>query len=72
LIATDTTRDTVDSLWGVSVLVTTQLAAGAGVMLDPTKFGWVHMRESLFVRWGYTNNDFTSILVCYVARGGYS
>lgn len=68
LIAADPTKDTADSVWGVDVLTTTQIAAGAGLMLDTQKFGRVHMRESLFIRWGYTNDDMTRNLVRYVGE----
>jgi hypothetical protein len=45
------------------VLVTTQLAAGAGVLLDTRKFGRVLVREPLNLRVGYANDDFTKNIV---------
>lgn len=68
LTTPDPTQDTANTIWGVEVLQTTQIAAGDGVLLDTTKFGRVHMRESLFVRWGYSGSDFTNNIVRYVGE----
>lgn len=57
-----------NTIWGVSVLVTTQLTAGVGVLMDTTKFGRVHVREPLGVPVGFANDDFTRNIVRYVAE----
>jgi len=64
----DPTVGEANSAWGVPVLVTTQLAAGSGVLVDTRKFGRVWMREPLSVRVGYTNDDFTKNIVRFVSE----
>jgi HK97 family phage major capsid protein len=68
LTAPDPTADEAASIWGMPVLVTTQLAAGAGVLLDTTKFGRVLVREGLSLRTGSNNDDFTHNIVRFVAE----
>jgi HK97 family phage major capsid protein len=63
LAAPDPTVGEANSAWGIPVLVTTQLAAGAGVLLDTRKFGRVLVREPLNLRVGYSNDDFTKSIV---------
>jgi HK97 family phage major capsid protein len=59
IVNVDPTQGAGDQLWGVRILVTTQLAAGAGVLLDTTKFGKVLVREGITVKSGYANDDFS-------------
>ncbi|OBG24198.1 phage major capsid protein [Mycobacterium sp. 852002-51057_SCH5723018] len=70
LIAPDPTRDVTDSLWGVSVLQTTQIAPGAAVLLDTSKFGRIHLRESLSLRVGFANDDLIRNLTSSSPRSG--
>jgi hypothetical protein len=55
----------------VPVLVTPQLTAGLGVLVDSTKFGRVHVREPIGVRVGFSGDDFTRNIVRYVAGGAH-
>ena len=68
LTAPDPTEGAASTLWGVEVLVTTTLAAGAGVLLDTRKFGRVLVREGLSIRTGSNNDDFTHNIVRFVAE----
>jgi hypothetical protein len=45
------------------VLVTTTMAAGAGVLIDTRKFGNVYLREGLTLQTGTNNDDFTKNIV---------
>jgi hypothetical protein len=58
----------VNTIWGVSVLVITQLSAGTGVLMDTTKFGRVLVREPIGLRIGYTGSDFTQNIVRFIAQ----
>lgn len=58
----------VSSLWGVSVLPTTQIAAGKGLLVDSTKFGRVLVREVIAMRVGWSGTDFTDNLVRFVVE----
>jgi HK97 family phage major capsid protein len=64
----DPTVGEANSAWGIPVITTTQIAAGAGVMLDSTKFGRVYVRSPLSVRTGWTEDDFTRNLTRFVAE----
>lgn len=59
LTAPDPTADEANSCWGVDVLVTTTMTAGAGALIDSSKFGTVHLREGLTLQTGTANDDFT-------------
>lgn len=56
------------TLWGVDVLLTTQLAAGTGILLDTAKFGFAAVREGLNLRTGSDGNDFTHNIQRLVAE----
>ena len=71
LTAPDPTADEASSIWGVEVLVTTQLAAGAGVLLDTKKFGRVLVREGISLRTGTSDDDLVRNLVRTVLRGAH-
>lgn len=64
----DPTRAEANSIFGIPVLVTTQIAAGSGVLLDTTKFGRVFVRESISIHTGTNNDDFTKNIVRLVAE----
>ncbi|MCG7595757.1 phage major capsid protein [Mycobacterium sp. PSTR-4-N] len=64
----DPTVGETNTAWGVPVLVTTQIAAGAGALLDTTKFGRVHVREALNLQVGLTQDDFIRNLVRVIAE----
>jgi HK97 family phage major capsid protein len=66
IVNPDPTEGAGDQLWGVPVLVTTQLAAGAGVLLDTTRFGKVLVRDGITVKSGYTNDDFSRNITRFV------
>jgi hypothetical protein len=50
------------------VLVTTQLSAGTGVLMDTTKFGRVLVRGPIGLRIGYAGSDFTQNIVRFIAE----
>ncbi len=64
----DPTVGEANSAWGVPVLVTTQIAAGEGVLLDTQKFGRVHVREVLNIRTGHSGDDLVRNIVRTVAE----
>ena len=68
LVAPDPTADDANSVWGVEVLVTTVMAAGAGTLIDTKKFGKVLVREGLTLQTGSANDDFTKNLVRFVCE----
>jgi HK97 family phage major capsid protein len=68
LVAPDPTADEANSVWGVEVLVTTVLAAGAGALLDTKKFGKVLVRDGLTMQTGTNNDDFTKNLVRFICE----
>ncbi|WP_111511775.1 phage major capsid protein [Mycobacterium kyogaense] len=68
LTAPDPTAGEASSVWGVPVLVTTQLASGKGVLLDTTKFGRALVREPLNLRFGYNVDDFTKNIYRVIAE----
>ena len=51
LVAADPSQDEVDRIWGISMLVTTQLTPGVEVLLGSIKFGRMAVREPLSGRW---------------------
>lgn len=53
-------------LFGVPVLLTTAQAAGTGVLLDTTKFGFVAVREGLTVHVGQSGTDFVQNISRFV------
>lgn len=57
-----------NTLWGVPVLVTTQIAEGVGLLIDTNKFGRLLVREPLGIRIGTANDDFTRNLVRFVCE----
>jgi HK97 family phage major capsid protein len=65
---TDPTSDEPETAWGVDVLVSTAINAGDGILIDTTKFGRVAVRETLGLRIGYSNDDFTRNIVRTVAE----
>jgi HK97 family phage major capsid protein len=67
LATSDPTSPEAQTIWGVPVLVTTQLAAGHGVLLDTSKFGRVYYRDGLTIQMGYAGDDFTSNIIRFVA-----
>ena len=68
LVQADPTQQQADSVWGVPVLQTTQIATGTGLMLDTSKFGRVFVREGLSLFTGWMNDDFTRNLTRFVAE----
>ncbi len=66
LIAPDPTRDEVNKLWGMDVIVTVKQAEGVGLLLDNSKWGHVIVREALSMRTGTDSDDFTRNLVRFV------
>ncbi|VBA47916.1 phage major capsid protein [Mycobacterium attenuatum] len=68
LVAADPTADEANSVWGVPVLQTTQIAAGTGVLLDTSKFGRAVVRGPITVMIGWANDDFTRNLRRFVAE----
>jgi HK97 family phage major capsid protein len=67
-VASDPSTAEVLNAWGVPVLVTTQNPQGKGLLLDTTKLGYVAVRESMVMRIGATNDDFTKNIVRTVAE----
>jgi HK97 family phage major capsid protein len=68
MVQPDPTSDQASELWGIPVLTTTQNPPGYGLLLDTSKLGYVAIRESLSMRLGYTNDDFTRNLLRTVAE----
>jgi hypothetical protein len=68
LVTANPTTDTASSAWGVPVLVTTQLPAGDGVLLDGRKFGYAVIREPLVVRIGCALDDLTRNIIRLIAE----
>jgi Phage capsid family len=68
LTQADPTQGEASSVWGVDVLVTTQITAGVGLLVDTTKFGRALIREPLNIRTGWTNDDYTSNLTRIIAE----
>jgi HK97 family phage major capsid protein len=68
LVQADPTADNADSLWGVDVLQTTQLAAGTGVLIDTSKFGRAVIRGPIVIYLGWNNDDFSRNIRRYVAE----
>jgi HK97 family phage major capsid protein len=66
LVAPDPTRDEVNKLWGMDVIVTTAQTEGVGLLLDNSKWGHVIVREALSMRTGTNADDFTRNLVRFV------
>lgn len=66
LIAPDPTRDEVNKLWGMDVIVTIKQNEGVGLLLDNSKWGHVIVREALSMRTGTDSDDFTRNLVRFV------
>src|SRR5208282_5046339 len=63
ILAADPSRDETDSIWGIDVLATTQIADGQGLFITSGKFGRVLVREPLAMRIGYSGTDFTDNVV---------
>jgi HK97 family phage major capsid protein len=68
LVSADPSVGEVNAIWGVGVLVTTQMTAGLGALVDTTKFGRVLVREPIGLRIGYAGTDFTSNVVRFIAE----
>jgi HK97 family phage major capsid protein len=68
LTQADPTQGEANTVWGVDVLTTTQLAAGKGVLLDTQKFGRALVREPLNLRVGYDGTDFSHNIVRTIAE----
>jgi hypothetical protein len=72
LASADPTSETVESIWGVDVLVSTAFLPGDGILLDTQLFGRVAVRESLVMRMGYGVvggvSDFTANIVRWLAE----
>jgi HK97 family phage major capsid protein len=59
LVNPDPTAADGQRIWDVDVLVTTTQAAGAGLLLDTSKFGRVLVREGITVATGTNTDDFS-------------
>ena len=68
LVSPDPSAGEVNSAWGVPVVATVACPVGEGWLLDTTKFGRLAVRESLSVRMGFANDDFTRNLVRYICE----
>ena len=68
ILTPDPASDEPDTLWGIDVLQSTQIADGTGILLDTTKFGQVVVREPLVMRMGFSGSDFTDNVVRFVAE----
>jgi HK97 family phage major capsid protein len=58
LLSADPTTEEADSIWGLSVVVTTQCAPADGLLVDTTRYGRAVVREPLSMRIGWANDDF--------------
>jgi hypothetical protein len=68
IVAPDPTGDEANQLCGVQVLPTTQITAGDGLLLDTNKFEFVAVRETISLRTGTNDDDFTRNLVRWVSE----
>lgn len=68
LLEAEPTQEVADSVWGVDVLVSTQVVAGDGIMLDTNKLGRVHVREPLVNRIGWSGTDFVNNIVRHLCE----
>ena len=68
IVTPDPTAAEANQLWGVQVLRTTQITAGAGLLLDTNKFGFVVVREAISLRTGTNDDDFTRNLVRWISE----
>jgi HK97 family phage major capsid protein len=68
LIQPDPTNDEPNVIFGVPVIVTTQMPAAYGLLLDTTKLGYVAIREPLSMRIGYANDDLVRNILRTVAE----
>jgi HK97 family phage major capsid protein len=62
----DPSNTQANSIFGVPVLSTTAISAGAGLMLDTHKFGKVLVREGITVQTGQSTDDFTKNISRFV------
>jgi HK97 family phage major capsid protein len=67
ILSPDPSEDEADTLWGIDVLVSTQVHPGDGVLIDATKMGRICVREVIGLRMGYGVvagvSDFTANIV---------
>lgn len=79
LVSPDPTLDEAHKIWGIPVVVTTQIAGGVGLLLanggsinaqtaGQTSWGNVVIREGLTMRIGYSGTDFTQNVLRTVAE----
>ncbi len=68
LTTADPTTDVASSAWGVPVLTTTQIAAGAGLLLDTRKAAYVVVRESFSLKTGNSDDDFVRNLTRFIGE----
>ena len=68
MLAADPSADEVNSLWGITVLVTTANPQGQALLVDSTKFGQVAIRSPLSMFLGYSQDDFQRNLIRYAAE----
>ncbi len=68
ILAADPSKDEVNTLWGIPVLVTTACNPGDGLLIDSNKFGRALVRESLVMRQGYSDDDFRRNLIRWVCE----
>jgi HK97 family phage major capsid protein len=68
LLSADPALGEANSLWGVSVLQTTQITPGTGILLDSSKFGRAIVRGPIVVFIGFANDDFTRNIRRFVSE----
>lgn len=68
LLEAEPTADLANSVWGIDVLQTTQIAAGTGVLIDTQKFGRAVIRGPIIVFMGWMNDDFVRNLRRFVSE----
>jgi HK97 family phage major capsid protein len=69
LVTPNPLADTAKSIWGVEVLVTTQIADGTAALIDTSKIGRVYVREPLRLTMGWANDDFTRNVTRFIGEG---
>lgn len=67
----DVTTAQANSIFNVPVLVTTAMTAGAGLMLDTSKFGRVFVREGITIHTGQNTDDFTKNISRFVLESRF-
>jgi HK97 family phage major capsid protein len=68
LVTPNPLADTADRIWGVGVLVSTQIADGVAALIDTRKMGRVYVRQPLRLLMGWMNDDFARNITRFIGE----